>query len=231
MAQSGQRGGRARQCAGDKAPSTPSEALGQPDLEGPGTALLRLADTTRIPMAHLDAALRLVGINRACAQVLGRSPESCTGRSWTEVFPQSGVEALLRRVIDRGQPHRLYARPFGRPGTTARQTRYWDWIMTPVGGNAGVAGGLVLCLLDVTRHARARQALVAELSLAEEHERRRLANELHDDALQTLAAAKLKLEMLGEHLNTAAGVQLQRQAVDLLAQTGAQLRALTRERR
>jgi signal transduction histidine kinase len=67
----------------------------------------------------------------------------------------------------------------------------------------------------------------AELCLAQEDARRRLANELHDQALQTLAAARINLQLLGQHLPSAEALQLQQRALDLVSQTECQLRALT----
>lgn len=46
------------------------------------------------------------------------------------------------------------------------------------------------------------RALIAELSLTEERERRRLAGEIHDNLSQTLALARIKIQELGESVPT-----------------------------
>jgi signal transduction histidine kinase len=61
-------------------------------------------------------------------------------------------------------------------------------------------------LESVARTSRARQSLIADIVSAQEEERRRLAGEIHDDAVQVMAAVSLRLSLLkrklggGEHV-------------------------------
>ena len=83
---------------------------------------------------------------------------------------------------------------------------YWDWRLTPLCDEAAQVQFLVLSLDDVTEQQKAvhelehrtrqLQKLALELSEAEDRERRRLAEILHDDLQQTLAAAKFQSGVL-----------------------------------
>ena len=82
---------------------------------------------------------------------------------------------------------------------------------------------------QLTRQRRELRALASELSLAEEHERRRLATELHDQCGQTLALARLKLHMLGDHVTGEEVTQLHRETLGLISQASDQVRTFTFE--
>ena len=79
--------------------------------------------------------------------------------------------------------------------------------------DSGAPGELRTALLDLTDRRRAQQqeahyqhrlrSLAAELSLAEERERRRIAVEIHDQISQSLAMAKMKLDVLGSKVTAA----------------------------
>jgi len=80
---------------------------------------------------------------------------------------------------------------------------------------------------QLTRQRRELRALASELSLAQEHERRRLATELHDQCGQALTLGRLKLQMLGQHVNDEQGTQLHRETVGLISQASNQVRTFT----
>jgi PAS domain S-box-containing protein len=76
----------------------------------------------------------------------------------------------------------------------------------PLKDSRGNVTGLVGINRDITEHKKAEQRLLeyqkrlkrlaAQLTLAEERERRRIAGELHDNVSQSLALAKIKLDSL-----------------------------------
>ena len=68
--------------------------------------------------------------------------------------------------------------------------------------------GVVLRTID---HADGhRRRLLVDMVAAQEHERRRIAGEIHDDAVQAMSAVALRAEQLAGSLDSVAAVQLHR---------------------
>ena len=105
-----------------------------------------------------------------------------------------------------GKPYFEQARPLTDPDRPEHPVSYWDWQLTPLLDGAGRVQSLVLNCDDVTQRQKAYselehraqqlQKLARELSETEDRERQRLAEILHDDLQQTLAAAKFHLGLL-----------------------------------
>ncbi len=90
---------------------------------------------------------------------------------------------------------------------------------------SGTVDGFVTVAADLTERLaseEAREQLAAELSMAEQHERERLAGELHDGPVQELAALSMQL---GAAVARYPDVQLQR-AEDIVIQVLSDLRTL-----
>ena len=101
-------------------------------------------------------------------------------------------------------PFQASARPFRFPDHPEWGETYWDWTLTPLLNEKGEVEFLVFALNDVTGSRRAEQELQgsekqlrylsSRLLAAQEHERRRVALELHDGLGQALTAIKFKVE-------------------------------------
>jgi signal transduction histidine kinase len=78
----------------------------------------------------------------------------------------------------------------------------------------------------VKAHQRRLRSLGAKLAVAEEQERRRIAAGLHDNVVQTLALAKMKLDGLARRKPAASLAPVLREARDLVAQSIDDTRAL-----
>jgi signal transduction histidine kinase/CheY-like chemotaxis protein len=150
------------------------------------------------------------------------------GKNHFALYPHAENEAIFARVRDTGVPVEVHDRPFVFPDQPERGTTYWDWTLTPVKNDAGDIDGLVFSLFETTQRKRAEEALrelnatleskvaertaelehragqlqklALELSQAEDQERRRLAEILHDDLQQILAAAKFHLGLLSSRV-------------------------------
>ena len=112
-----------------------------------------------------------------------------------------------------------------------RLRKEWIWVRTmsqPVFNTRGVLTHFNGLCLDVTARKRAEQklveqrrqlrALVSKLTVAEESERRRIADGLHDDISQLLAAVRLKLSLLETAPDLRKARSLAHEAGDYLAQ-------------
>ncbi|MBU4232125.1 MAG: hypothetical protein KKD99_01975 [Proteobacteria bacterium] len=100
-----------------------------------------------------------------------------------------------------------------------------------IGGAVGAALGRLHHHLEAHRlsyQARLR-ALAAEISLAEERERRRLANELHEQVGQILAAARIKLGALAAEVQSPAGLAALQEAREHVEASIRYIRSLTGE--
>ena len=100
-----------------------------------------------------------------------------------------------------------------------------------IGGAVGAAVGRLHHRLEAHRlsyQARLR-ALAAEISLAEERERRRLANELHEQVGQILAAAQIKLGALAAEVQSPAGLAALQEAREHVEASIRYIRSLTGE--
>jgi signal transduction histidine kinase len=115
-----------------------------------------------------------------------------------------------------------------RPGGFSREDA---WVLQKAGLAAGLVRQLKLAEEDLKETVErlqkvdaARQLLLKTVSTAVDNERKRFANQLHDDALQKLTAAELQLQRLGTAARTNAPIL--RQARGLLTQTEDALRRL-----
>jgi PAS domain S-box-containing protein len=164
---------------------------------------------TITPLAFLDHRFNFVRVNEAYAKADGETPEYFMGKNHFDLYPHEENRAIFEEVVGTKQPYRAYAKPFVYPDDPQRVT-YWNWQVTPLLGPSGDVQFLVLNLLDVTEQQQAYheldhrtrqlQHLTLELSQAEDRERKRLAEILHDDLQQILAAAKFHLGILSSRL-------------------------------
>jgi len=165
---------------------------------------------TITPLMFLDRGFNVIRVNKACTQAAGEGPEGFVGRDYFVLRPHGEDRAILEEVVRTKRPYIASARPFTDLQNPDLPTTYWDWQITPLLDEAGHVHSLVLNLRDVTDQQKAYreleqrasqlQKLALELSQAEDRERTRLAEILHDDLQQILAAAKFHVGLL-EHEN------------------------------
>ena len=171
---------------------------------------------TITPLAFLDRHFHFVRVNEAYAKADGREPEYFVGKNSFALYPHDENRQIFEQVTRTKQPYFAFAKPFAFPDASHRVT-YWNWLLTPLLDEQGDVQFLVLNLEDVTerqkafqeleQRARQLQKLTLELSRAEDRERKRLAEILHDDLQQQLAAAKFHLSLLGHRVPKDKGVR------------------------
>jgi len=161
---------------------------------------------TITPLAFLDRHFNFVRVNEAYAHAAGKGPEYFAGKNHFALYPHEETEAVFRQTVRTRQAYHAYAQPLTYPDQPERGVTYWDWRLTPLCDDSGDVQFLVLSLDDVTerqnaideleQRARQLQQVTLEMLEAEDRERKRLAEILHDDLQQTLAAAKFQLGLL-----------------------------------
>jgi PAS domain S-box-containing protein len=168
--------------------------------------LLDLAPAARTSVFEtmLDAALvldpyrRVVKLNPAAERALGVPAPRALGHQVEQLL---GVEpALVERADDPVLPEEVEL--------TGRR---YELSTTPLADRSGRVTGKVVVLRDVTeRHLaherllrldQQRRWLLRRVVWAQEEERRRIAGEVHDDAIQTIAAARLMLTTFRDQLS------------------------------
>ena len=196
---------------------------------------------TITPLAFLDRHFTFVRVNEAYARADGKDPEYFIGKNHFDLLSRRGEPGDLRAGRARASS-RTGPTPSRSPTPTipSEATTYWNWQITPLLDEQGQVEFLVFNLEDVTEQqkalqevqerARQLQQLTLELSQAEDRERKRLAEILHDDLQQMLAAAKFHVGLLGNRVRNDEDVQeMARQIKDLLSQAIDKSRSLSHE--
>ena len=168
---------------------------------------------TITPLAFMDSDFNFVRVNEAYAKADGKTCDSFVGKNHFDLYPSEENRRIFEQVVQTKQPHFAYAQSFNYPNDPHRKT-YWNWQVTPLLNDAGEVQFLVFNLQDVTQRqaalleleqrARQLQRLTLELSQAEDRERKRLAQILHDDLQQVLAGAKFHLGLLNNRVKGSA---------------------------
>lgn len=215
--------------------------------------LEKMFSSIHMMVASFDRDFRFLRVNRRYAEAGGHPEAYFVGKNHFELYPHAENEAIFRHVVETGEPCQVYGKPFEYPEFPERGVTYWDWSLIPVKDHDGTVTGLVMSLLDQTEPVRARLALEAsarqqrdlnaalrqraqqlrtlasELAMAEDRERRRLAQVLHDNLQQLLVGAKLSLGAAMLLEDPEARLPLHAEASRLLDESLAVSRSLTVE--
>ncbi len=183
---------------------TPATHRGGRAVESPD-ALQAVVSASLAPMAVCQLNGRLAAVNSACLQLWGYSRASeMVGRP-AEKFWQSA--ATIRRLLGASPACGVWV---GEATARRKDGKALEIHLSAVlfCDEYGTPAGFVLSCFDLSGRKRAEAAaahqkqlrrLAGELSLAEEHERQRIAGDLHDEVGQLLALAKMKMDLLDPH--------------------------------
>ncbi|MCF7972482.1 MAG: PAS domain S-box protein [Phycisphaerae bacterium] len=179
-------------------------------LEKERKLIVRLMETSPVGIVMTDAAGLIQFANAPAEHILGLTTEEIMGRTHNDIkwhitdydgnpMPDEHLPfSLVRnnRLPVYGIRHAI-AWPDGRRTLLSVNA-------TPLLDPEGKFTGMVSSVEDVTQRVQAEKkvlqyqnqlrALVSQLTLSEERERKRLAVELHDGICQSLAMAKLKVD-------------------------------------
>ncbi len=182
-----------------------------------------------VGMLQLDNDLRYVRVNEAMAAINGLPAAEHYGKTVHEVVPDLAdeIEAVCRRVFRTGEAVTNYEIS-GKSPVPPYEVRTWLESWYPLHGEDGTVLGLNVVAQDITELKQAERAqrrlnelleervaqrtaalqeserrtrlLASMLTLAEQEERRRISQVLHDDLQQQLYAIQLKLHGAREDL-------------------------------
>lgn len=134
--------------------------------ESERTAQERLAlldhvyDTAPVGLGLVGRDLRYVRINKHLAQMDGRTPDECLGRSLRELVPDLAdrLEPLYQRILETGEPV-VSSEIRGR--TPADPQEQHDWLASyyPVRNADGAIVGVSSVIIDITERKRAEESL------------------------------------------------------------------------
>jgi PAS domain S-box-containing protein len=181
--------------------SPPSEAK----VQGKSDLLELLFKHTLDCVVILDSDFNFVRVNEAYAKACKRNVKDFPGRNHFELYPSDAKE-IFENVVKTKQPFKTSACPYVFCDQPEWGKTYWDWTLVPVLDDDGEVEFLIFTLRDITERKLAEEellhnerqlrSLASQLSLAEEHERQKLAAGLHDSVGQQLAFLKIGLDLL-----------------------------------
>ncbi|BBA69816.1 PAS domain-containing sensor histidine kinase [Geobacter sulfurreducens] len=159
---------------------------------------------------QLDTHGNLVFCNDYFLQLVGWERREVIGVNWFERFvppDQKTVKRIFYSSLDTGN---IPVHVQNDIVTCGGRRLFISWTNTVIRDSSGGIIGTMSIGDDITERTKAENALLsyqeefrnlaAELSLAEERERRRLSTDLHDLIGQTLAFAKIRAHSLREHV-------------------------------
>jgi PAS domain S-box-containing protein len=194
-------------------------------------------------VVYHDPEMKIVWANWKAGKLASLPVEELVGRHCWEVFhrrdkPCEGCPVVLAR--DTGEPQKMEKHHIN--GMILNMRAY------PIKSDDGRLLGIAEFVSDITERKQAEEAqrkahaelesrvrerteqltsLTAELSLAEEQERRRIATELHDQVGQTLILSKMKLDSLSHTIPPESFDKIVVEIREYLNQSIEEIRSLT----
>ena len=192
--------------------------------------LQRIFDRVPVMICFIDAAGGIQLANREFERLLGWGLEELRADPliFEKFYPDPEYRAKVLAFIARGTGH------WGEFRTTTRNGRVIDTAFSNVLLSDGTSIGIGRDISEEKETARRVRRMRRRLRDTEDGERRRIAGELHDQAGQTLTALGVSLELVKSRLGAEAPDEvLERleQAMELVAQTGGQIRQLINDLR
>jgi len=176
--------------------------------------LLRQAliyETIHEAVVITDTEGMVIGWNPAAERMFGYTQPEMLGKSPAVIYGAEYAPVIASRIATAAV---LQGRWAGEIDVVAKDgtERVCEVVVVPLRGTRGDVSATVGVYRDITDRKRTEkellarqrqlQALAARLSLAEERERRRVADQLHDSVAQNLAFAKMQLGALRPGLSS-----------------------------
>ena len=184
-----------------------------------------------------DRKGRVIFANPLAAAYVGLTPQQLVGHSHKDIFPANVARDNQRRLA------RIFrtGKPLIHPGQInfQGQTLCVEYHLVPVRDAQGRVSSVMGIIRDITKHkteASQLQAthhklrqLTAQVTLAEEMERRRVAREIHDTIGQSLILAKMKAGTLAAGIGGGNAARAAAEIQSILDQAVRATRSLTEQ--
>jgi PAS domain S-box-containing protein len=170
----------------------------------------------------LDPLRRVVDANPPAERLLGRPLADAVGRPLGELLPEAADAVRDPPAASNGAAGGL---PDELVVTRDGKTQRYEPTVVPMPDRRGPPIGWLMVLRDVTEQHRTlrslrqadeqRRSLLERVVTSQEQERRQVAGDIHDDAIQAMVAVTLQLQALGGRLRDPRSTEL----LDRLAAT------------
>lgn len=144
---------------------------------------------------------RIVQLNNAAIRLHGyQSQEELLGRSLLELVAEKGRAKMgkhIERALERGCVRNREYVSLRKGGI-----EFDSEVSIAQLGNPGKAAGFIAVARDITERKQLRETMhfyISQITRAQEEERKRIARELHDDTVQSLASLALEIESVSRH--------------------------------
>ncbi|HEX5882210.1 MAG TPA: histidine kinase N-terminal 7TM domain-containing protein [Actinomycetota bacterium] len=182
----------------------------------------------------LDPLRRVVDANPAAERLLGLPLADAVGHPLGELLPEAADAVRDPPPTSDGLPQELVVT---REGTTRR----YEPTVVAMPDRQGPPIGWLVVLRDVTEHHRTlrslrqldeqRRSLLERVVTSQEEERRQVAGDIHDDAIQAMVAVTLQLQALGGRLSDPRSTELLERLAATATESVGRLRQLVFELR
>jgi PAS domain S-box-containing protein len=186
----------------------------------------------------LDPLRRVVDANPPAERLLGRSLADAVGHPLGELLPEAADAVRDRLAAGNGAAGSL---PEELVVTREGATRRYEPTVVAMPDRQGPPIGWLMVLRDVTEHHRTmhslrqadeqRRSLLARVVTSQEQERRQVAGDIHDDAIQAMVAVTLQLQALGGRLRDPRSTELLERLAATATESVGRLRQLVFELR
>jgi PAS domain S-box-containing protein len=182
----------------------------------------------------LDPLRRVVDANPPAERLLGLPLAEAVGHPLAELLPEAAEAVRDPTATGNGLPEELVVT---REGTTRR----YEPTVVAMPDRQGPPIGWLMVLRDVTDHHRTlrslrqldeqRRSLLERVVTNQEEERRQVAGDIHDDAIQAMVAVSLQLQALGGRLRDPRSTELLERLAATATESVGRLRQLVFELR
>jgi PAS domain S-box-containing protein len=138
----------------------------------------------------LDPLHRVVDANPPAERLLGLPVADAIGRPLAELLPEAAEAVRNPGTGGNGLPEELVL-------TREGATRRYEPTVVAMTDREGPPIGWLVVLRDVTELDEQRRSLLERVVTSQEQERRQVAGDIHDDAIQAMVAVSLQLQALG----------------------------------